>query len=214
VVAVDSELLKKPSYVAQVRREHPEILIPFTAYDGGVHTSLNEMVAANLPNRPVYTVGGQDEKNFGKPFSKLDLGLVDEWVRKGSVSNPYEAIQADPQRFTSLHFPTGTYAPDSWERVAFGQDYGAAAFTIAFALDSAGRSDPQLEEKMYRVAIELNPEQAAAYKNLGLLLYDRGGDPEEVISLWTTFLKLNPNDSQAGAIRTALEKLKGKQGRS
>jgi 4-amino-4-deoxy-L-arabinose transferase-like glycosyltransferase len=207
VVAVDSELLKRASYVAQIRREHPQILIPFTHYDGGVHTSLNALIQTNLENRPVYTVGSQTEKNFGKPFSNLELGLVMQWVRKGSVATEYAAFQADPQRYTRLHWPTGHYAADSWEKGAIAQDYGLAAFNLAYALDVAGRKDPALIERLYRLAIQLYPAQDAAYKNLGLFLYDRGGDPEEVIKLWTTFLKLNPNDKQAASIRTVLAKL-------
>jgi len=210
VVAVDSELLKRATYVAQIRREHPQILIPFTSYDGGIHTSLNDLIRANLENRPVYTVGSEVEKNFGKPFSKLELGLVVQAVQKGSVPTEYAAVQADPQPYVRLHWPTGHYATDSWEKGAIAQDYGLAAFNVAYALDVAGRKDPALIERLYRLAIQLYPAQDAAYKNLGLFLYDRGGDPKEIIKLWTTFLKLNPNDKQATSIRTVLAQLEAK----
>src|SRR5262249_52040396 len=65
VVALDTELLKLPEYVQQIHREHPEVLIPFTSYDGGVHTSLNTLISANLPNRPVFSIGTQTEKAYG-----------------------------------------------------------------------------------------------------------------------------------------------------
>jgi hypothetical protein len=214
VVAVDTELLKLSSYVAQIRREHPDVLIPFTAYDGGIHTSMNNLVSANLPNRPVFTVGDQAEKKFGKPFDQMDFGLVIQRLAKGAAPNKYAAIQADPTRLENLHYPTGHYDPESWEAGAIAPDYANAAFAVAFALDSNSRQDPQLIERMYRLAIKLNPSESSAYKNLGLILYETGGDPKEIISLWSTYLRLDPTDKQAPSIRKVVEQLKAKQGGS
>jgi hypothetical protein len=214
VVAVDTELLKLSSYVAQIRREHPDVLIPFTAYDGGINTSMNNLVSANLPHHPVFTVGDQAEKKFGKPFDQMDFGLVIQRLAKGTAPNKYAAIQADPTRLENLHYPTGHYDPESWEAGAIAPDYANAAFALAFAFDSNNRQDPQLIERFYRLAIKLNPTESSAYKNLGLILYDTGGDPKEIISLWTTYLRLDPTDKQAPSIQKVVEQLKAKQGGS
>jgi hypothetical protein len=128
VVTIDSELLKLPSYVAQLRKEHPGIVIP--------QTSLNDLIAANLSRRPVYAVGAEGEQAFGKPFDYLNLGLVTRLLPKGAAPNPYAALRADPARFESLHYPTRFYAPDSWERVIV-ENYAGAAASLARALGVA-----------------------------------------------------------------------------
>jgi 4-amino-4-deoxy-L-arabinose transferase-like glycosyltransferase len=212
VVALDTELLKLPEYVQQIHREHPDILIPFASYDGGVHTSLNTLISANLPNRPVFSIGSQTEKAFGKPFAQQTFGLMIQMLPKGAgSSNKYAAIQADPTRFANLHYPAKTYPASTWEGGAIEPDYGNAAFDVGYGLDVENRTDPDLIEHMYRTAIRLFPTSSSPYKNLGLFLYDRGGDPKEVISLWTRFLKLDPSDPQAGSIRTVLAQLQAKQ---
>ena len=63
VVAIDVELLTLPAYVQQLRRLHPDVQIPFAAYDDGDQTSLRDLVNANLPSRPVFAVG-QFKSNF------------------------------------------------------------------------------------------------------------------------------------------------------
>lgn len=214
VVALDTELLRLPSYVQQIRRDHRGVLIPFNSYDGGVHTSLNALISANLPKRPVFSIGTESEPAFGKPFSEASLGLVTRLLRKGAVSSRYAAIRAEPGRFASLHYPAKLYPASTWEGGAIEPAYGNAAFDVGYALDAAGHEDPALIERMYRTAIRLAPRFSSPYENLGLLLYERRGDPTEIISLWTTFLKLDPNAPQAGRIRAVLAELKAKQGGS
>jgi hypothetical protein len=67
-----------------------------------------------------------------------------------------------------LHYPTGNYDPESWEKGAIAPDYANAAFAVAFALDSAGRKDPQFVERMYLLAIQLDPtdKQAGAIRTV------------------------------------------------
>ena len=124
VVALDGELLKLPSYVAQSRREHPSVLIPFTAYDGGVHTSLNKLISANLPTRPVYEIGGSDEKNFAKPFDQVDAGLATRLLPKDSSGGKFSLAVSDPSLWKKLHFPAKTYPQSSWEGAAIGTTTG------------------------------------------------------------------------------------------
>jgi hypothetical protein len=209
VIALDSELLKSSSYVAQVRRRHPGLLIPFQSYDGGKTVSLNKLVAANLPARPVYYVGGKPEKRFGAPYLQLREGLVWRLVPKGSAPDPYAAIRDDPRPYERLHYPTHSYPASSWES-AIVSAYGQAAFDVGFALDDGSATTLAAAERLYRRAIRLDPQQTSAYKDLGLLLYHHGGDPTEIVTLWKKYLGLVPKDPQAPAIRGALAKLEAK----
>jgi tetratricopeptide (TPR) repeat protein len=60
---------------------------------------------------------------------------------------------------------------------------------------------------MYRTATREAPTLASAYKNLGLILRDNGGDPDEIVAAWRKFLELEPDDPQADAIRAELNRL-------
>ncbi len=211
VVALDTELLKIPSYVSQQLQRHPDLAVPWPSYDGGVHTSLNTLVRANLPLHPVYVIGAQEEKDFGRPFESVDAGLARQLVAKGSEPNTYSLLLADPARYAALRYPTHRYPSSTWEGAAIEPTYGEAAFALAYALSLYGtRAQVPLVERMYRIAIRLEPTSAQAYKNLGLMLHAHGGSPLEIVSLWTTYLRLDPKDPQAGAIQTVLNTLKSK----
>jgi 4-amino-4-deoxy-L-arabinose transferase-like glycosyltransferase len=207
VVALDTEMLKLPTYVEQKRREHPNLVIPFRSYDGGGDTSLNDLVRANLHRRPVYYVGAQEEKDFGKPFDSLIAGLATQLVSKGSAPDREARLLRDPGLVENLHFPLGSYPDTSWE-AAIAEDYSAPAFDLAYALQrSGGTAGARAAERLFRIVIRLDPTQAAAYKNLGLLLHDNGGDPKEIVAVWGRYLQLNPTDPQADSIRSVLASL-------
>jgi hypothetical protein len=207
VIALDTELLKLPTYVTQARREHPSLAIPFTAYDGGFRTSLNDLVRANLARRPVYLVGVPDEKGFGKPFDQLREGLVRQLLPKGAATNQYALILRHPNLVDHLHWPLGSYPAKSWE-AAIGSDYSNAAFDVGYGLQRfGGPSSIERVEKMYRLAIRLNATLAPAYKDLGLVLHQNGGDPKEVVALWRRYLQLAPKDPQAPAIASVVSTL-------
>ena len=122
VIALDTELLKLPSDVSQLLRANPGLQIPFTSYDGGVHTSLNALVSANLALRPVYYVGSQPEKGFATPFDQVIEGLSHRLAPKGTTPGMYSLMQTDAPRFASLHFPTRSYPSSSWEEFRHRQE--------------------------------------------------------------------------------------------
>src|SRR5262249_6617839 len=101
------------------------------------------------------------------------------------------------------------HSPTSWESV-IASGYGSTAFDIAYGLDDGKASDVPAADKMYRIAIRLDPTRAAAYNDLGLLLYHNHGAPSEVITMWTKYRQLQPDDPQAPAIRKALTTLQAR----
>src|SRR5262249_28032569 len=153
--------------------DHPDVVIPFVKYDGGVATSLNDLVSANLAKRPVYMVGDADDKKFGRPFAVQYIGLPREYFPKSTAPASADQLAARADRFLKLqHLPTRTYPKTSWER-AISEDYGWAAFHLGFALQGEGsKSNVPRAEELYRTAIRYVPSLAAADKNLGLLLHD------------------------------------------
>ena len=211
VIALDTELLKLPSYVSQQRRRHPELAVPWSSYDGGVRTSLNTLVSANLRLHRVYVIGAQEESGFGRPFESVDAGLARQLVVKGSERDAYSLLLADPRRYASLRYPTRRYASSTWEGFAIEPTYAETAFALGYALDAYGTpAQVQLAERMYRITILLEPSSAQAYKNLGLLLHAHGGDRGEIVSLLANYLRLDPTDPKASAIQGLVESLQAK----
>ena len=71
--------------------------------------------------------------------------------------------------------------------------------------------DGRLSEAMamYRTVIRLVPDFAPTYKRLGLMLLRQGTDVSEVPALWEEYLRLNPIDPDAPAMRQQVEALRG-----
>ena len=210
VVALDAELLKLPSYVTQMKREHPGLAIPFSRYDGIYGPSLNTLVAANLTSRPVYSTGVQEERRFGAPFAQLHAGLATRLEPKGSAPDTYALMRQDAASFERLHYPNRAYPDTSWEG-RIGQVYGSAALDLAYALDRSHGATEQRIEQLYRTAILLSPGLTTAYRNLGLSLYKHGGDPAEIVAAWSEYLTLDPNGPQAPQIAKVVAGLEAGQ---
>jgi len=209
VVALDTELLKLPAYVVQKRREHPELEIPFASYDGGVHTKLADLVRANLAKRPVYTVGAMEEKRLADGLRVIP-GVSRELLPAGSKAERIELVRKRARGFLGLHYPRTSYPSSSWENTIAG-DYAGGAFELGLALQNNGdKADTALMERLYRTSIDLGGAGVpAAYKNLGVLLNETGGNRAELVRVWTRYLELVPDDPQADAIRAAVERLRG-----
>jgi tetratricopeptide (TPR) repeat protein len=212
VIALDTELLKLPNYVTQALQEHPGLLIPFTQFDGGVHTSLNTLMSDNMSKRPIYDAGKQAEKDFGKGFDQQLEGLSIQYVPKGTAPDKSALEAKDPQKWASaLHFPR-TYPASTWEGGDIANKYSEAAYEIATAIQlSSNTANVPLAEKLYRTAIRLDPNFPQPYKNLGLILRTNGGDPKEIVKVWQTYLKLNPKDPQDSDIREAIAQYQSKK---
>ena len=206
VIVLDTELLKLDSYVAEAVVRHPEIEIPFDLYvvDSG---SLTDLVEANLSERPVYVVGAPLEELQDR-FVEIRAGLVRRVAPLGTADE-YEMLLADPDLVIGLHFPTSDYPEKSWERL-ITVHYANAAHSLGFAFhEPEPTANDGLVVEMYRRSIDLaGPSEA--YKNLGLFLWERDGDPEEIIDLWETYLDFDPDDPNTDDIRRAIDQLRGR----
>ncbi len=212
VIALDTELLKLPNYVAKARHDHPSVLIPFAAYDGGAGVSLNTLVSDNIRQRPVFYIGTQVEKKFGRPFDQVIEGLSRRLEPKGSAPDQYAVLARDPKLYASFHYPPRLYPKSSWEGGVMAKNYALEAFDVAYAIQADGApANVQLGERMYATALGLDPGLTQAYKDYGLMLRDHGGDPRQIIALWQRYLQLAPHDPQAPAIRMVLKRLSAAQ---
>jgi hypothetical protein len=210
VAALDVELLKLSSYVDQQSRLHPGLIIPFSFYDEGHSSSLVDLVNANVDQRPVYGAGSFKE-DLTKSFDEVYAGLAYQIVKKGTGTDSYALLRSESDRFASLHFPEKTYPPTSWEAL-IARHYGFLAHNIAYAHQKQeAQPDAAFVEKMYRIAILDDPGDAAAYKNLGLLLWRNNGSPAEIISIFNKYLQMAPDDPEDDNIRSVIKTLENKQ---
>jgi tetratricopeptide (TPR) repeat protein len=68
-------------------------------------------------------------------------------------------------------------------------------YSLAVAYDSAADYSSAL--KHYQITIQLNPQKADAYSNIGLIYLNELNEPEEAIGFFTTALELQPIDKKA-----------------
>jgi tetratricopeptide (TPR) repeat protein len=151
-----------------------------------------------------------EERHFASGLQHLRAGLTRELEPQGQAPDDFVLLRQKAATFTHLHYPTRRYPSTTWESV-IETNYGGAAFDVGYALQTGGsKADVPLAESMYRDAVRLDPTLASAYKNLGLLLDQNGGDPHEIVSVWNRFLALDPSDPQASAIRARVATLSAK----
>ena len=204
VRVVESELMQLGSYVDEYEARDPSVVFPYKAYVPNRNT-LGEFIDANIDRRPVYLAGPMPAEILDD-FHEVRAGVVRRVVRNGE-QDEYDIILSDPEVITHLNYPEVSYPEKTWENL-MARNYGVAIHSLAFAFHepSPTDDDPMVEE-MYRLSIHVGPPPEA-YKNLGLFLFQRNRNAEEIVELWETYLALDTGDPQADALRTALRDLK------
>ena len=200
VTMLNIEKLKKAAYVSQMRRQHPDVAIPFESYVPGSN-QLTRLVQANVESRPVYLFGDTKEEGFLDRFDVQRAGFARRLMPKGRGSDPFAIVKAKLDLFKQMHYPTKRY-PDTKFESTIVRMYGRLAFSVAFVLDD-GVSNAEAAQ-FYRRSIELDPVDPTAYKNLGIVLLNSGAPKAEVVRLWEEYLRLDPRGDQAPAIREQL----------
>lgn len=204
VVVIAVPLLRMQWYIDQIRRQHPDITIPFEAKDVAGQPVTEKVVGANFAKKPVYYVGVIPEKSPAG-YGELRAGFARKFILETDAGDPFAFVRADLDRLTAYRFPTRPYPASSWENWE-SIFYGGAAFDLANAYEAL---DVPTAERWYRRAIELAPGSGGAYKNLAILLDANGGQPSEVADLLETYLELTPQDPEAATIRESIARLRG-----
>jgi hypothetical protein len=204
VVVIAVPLLHFQWYIDDIRRQHPDVAVPFNTNQVAGQPVTEKIVGANFANRPIYYVGVISEA-FPGGYGEIRTGFARKFVLTADAADPFAFVRANLGRLTAYRFPTRGYPPDSWENWE-STYYGDAAFDLANAYES---TDVAAAEHWYHIAIELAPGSPAAYKNLAILLSGNRGGSSEVAGLLETYLRLAPQDPQAATIRQTIAKLRG-----
>lgn len=200
VIAVDLADLTRPAYVEQLRREHPDLVVPFRAYVG-VET-LIALFDANIGSRAVYMTFAPAEKEFWERFDLARAGLVERVLPKGEATDRYALLRQKADVFSGMRYPSRNFPPTSYEH-RMAHDYGGLAFDMGYVLQNDAD-----KARMYRTAIRLAPDLPLAYKNLGVILLRNGRHNGEVARLWEQYLALSPTEPSAAAIRRQIDSLR------
>ncbi len=204
VVKLDMLKLEHPWYAPQLRRLHPDVVIPFDEIDPRQPSAWRALIDANIARRPVYTLGtpaGQDADSY---YDAIRAGLASKLAPKSAGADEWSVYAANPALFAGLRFPPHDYPATSFEH-KLALDYGAVALDVAFTYQNLDQPDRAIA--LYRKAIQAAPSRPDAYKNLGILLLARSPNDREVASLWSTYLRLNPADPEAAALRSEIRRL-------
>jgi len=203
VVVLNVEKLKLSAYVQQMRRQHPGIVIPFEAYSPG-GDQMARLVEANAESRPVYVLEIPKDPGFAERFDAERAGFAMKLVPRGSGADPYAFTEQHVDVLRAMHYPSQRYPETSFESLIV-QAYASVAFDVGYVLDDGVRDTEAIE--FYRIASRLDPTNAPAVKNLGLLLFKQGAPASDVGPLWRQYLQLAPTDPQAPAIRERLREM-------
>lgn len=203
VDVISVPLLYGQWYIDAQRREHPDVVIPFQADQVANKPVTERILSANFGKRPIYYVGVIQE-SFPAGYGQLRTGFARQFVLAADAGDSFGYVRSHLQSLSAYHFPTRSYPASSWEYWESAY-YSAAAFDLANAYETI---DVSSAERWYREAIKLNPDRAASYKDLAILLMAHGGQPSEEASLLERYLELAPNDPQVPAIRETIAKLK------
>lgn len=204
IVVIAVPLLHFQWYVDQLRRQHPDVVIPFEAADVVGTSVTDKVVNGNFATRPVYYVGVIPE-SFPEGYGEIHTGFARKFVRAADGGDPFAYSRANLPTLEAYHFPTRLFPMTSWEAWE-STYYGGAAFDLANTYETI---DVPTAERWYRLAIDLAPNIPGAYKNLAILLSVNGGRPAEVADLLERYLVLAPQDPEAATIRASIAQLRG-----
>ena len=206
VVAFDMEKITFDWYVAQQRLLHPDVTIPFSAYDRGRTNSMKDLIDANLPARPVMvTTEPPSEPGILAQYTLFDAGFVTRLYPAGTPIDDQSPARRQFEISKSMRYPDRSYPVTTWEH-RMQLAYAGLATKTGILQEKDGR--PAEAEQLYRKAIELAPDLATAYKNLGVVLWTRNPNDNEVPALWERYLQLSPRDAEAAAMRGEITRIR------
>jgi tetratricopeptide (TPR) repeat protein len=152
-------------------------------------------------------------------LSHYYLGKI--WLKKGQIDQAIaeyqEAIRAKPD-FDEAYLDLGNiYFDQSLYEKAATQYRRAAEINpkspkghsnLGIVYEKQGRYSEAIAE--FNKVLSLRPNDAASHKNLGVIYYYKIKDPQKALGHFRQTLRLNPNQSEAEAIRQIVTKLEGR----
>ncbi|XP_029982818.1 transmembrane protein 260 isoform X2 [Sphaeramia orbicularis] len=227
---VDQEMMTYPWYVARLGHHHPGVHFPGRWWDP-VNTkekdtfSLEQFLSHNTESDVFACIGLSDgDPSWEGSFSRWPLGVCDYIVPVQRQFHPEKWAQRTRSIY-SWSEAHNSFHPASWERVANEEMWQARMKTAFFLFDLAERMQGEGKARLFELSYTLYKELVEAHtdyppnwdKNLALACErllrsgQRGHSPDSLLTCSTEhfslYLKREPTDPQAPAIRSAITHL-------
>ncbi|MCI0339764.1 MAG: DUF2723 domain-containing protein [Planctomycetales bacterium] len=211
VLVVNQEKLQYPWMRERLRDAGADFVLPGKRYDGREVTNLR-ILEENLPRRRVLFFGFATDvrripdESYKARYRVLPRGLLFEAVASERPVD-LEAVARENERLLeSFDWSWVGRAEDAYFlREAADQHVGALVkighlFQQGAAGDRTGPRLPAAAERVYRRGVALFPDAPDLRLNLGLLLRDDLGKPDEAKEHFRRYLELRPDDPRRAEI--------------
>lgn len=199
LVILDQEKLTYPWYCKQMRKNYPEITIPFFRYDGQ-KGKLIHLIEANIHTHSIYLLGLPKEESIFLNYRLMPYGLVRKVVNKNYWPDTHYAQENEHLWATfHLHQLKQDFPMSSFEYEAV-TNYALSLFYLGWEYHQNKWYDLAIRE--YEHAIKINPLLAESYKNLAIIYTHFKPQKDKALKMWTTYVALNPHDKDIDVIRS------------
>src|SRR5204863_4860081 len=106
--------LRLNTYGRPMRRQHPELAIPFESYVPGTD-QIARLVEANSVSRPVYLLGNPKDPGFNDRFDLERAGFATQLRTKGTAPDLYRIIEQKIDFYRHAHYPPRLYPDTAFE---------------------------------------------------------------------------------------------------
>ncbi|XP_035530685.1 transmembrane protein 260 [Morone saxatilis] len=228
---VDQEMMTYTWYVAKLAQHHPGVRFPGRWWDP-INTeekdtfSLEQFLSHNTQWDVFACIGLPDgDPSWERTFSRWPMGVCDYLVPVQRHFHPQEWAHRTRNLYNWSE-PHNSFHPASWEHVANEEMWQARMKTAFFLFDLAEGMQGEGKARLFELSYTLYKEIVEAHsdyppnwdKNLALacerLLRSghRGHSPDSLLTCCTQhfslYLKKEPTDPQAPAIRSAITHLR------
>lgn len=196
VTVITTEKLNFSWYFPQMRKHHPNLILPYDKYASNEQKVI-KMIEANINNRPIYfsKYVFSAASHFYENYRLLPMGIVSKLLTKNSLVNNDNYIKENEKLWSQYHLSElkRNYAKTSYEYEVV-QQFASFYFALGLEYTQMGLFDLAIRE--YNKAIATDPALPEAYKNIGIIYANVKHQPKQAIHYWTIYATLNPGDQQ------------------
>ncbi len=204
VLVVNQQKLQYPWMAKRLREAGADFVLPGPRYDGAEVTNLR-IVEGNIGRRPVCFFGFLEE-SYKAGYRALPRGLLSAIVPAGRPVDLDALARENEGLLEAFDWTWVPRAEDAYFLFEVRDQHAGALtrlghlFQQGVAGDRAGPRLPAVAERVYRRGVGLFPDAADLRLNLGLLLKDDLGKPDEAKGHFRRYLELKPDDPRRAEI--------------
>lgn len=202
VKTLDQAKLTYDWYYEQAKARFRRVALPGARYDGA--KVLNKhFIQKNIGEFPVCFMDFKEE-SYQQAFRAVPHGLVYRILPRAQKYSA-QALEEETNRLFANFRMRGhrkQYPPTSFE-YELQKIYAEPFFRLGYEFEQA--RDMKKAEHYYKKALSMNPANYKVVKNLAVLYYYKMNRKQEAVTLFKSYLQLNPFDAEAHNIKQVIE---------